>query len=115
MGLLNLNKKTGDTFTAAEVNQIGAAIDQNTNDIAELRSSMMYWFVDYDEGNNTALAVGGNMEVRQNYFDMCGRIEMVMLLGLMPQTVTILKTVQLQNMMVVMDKQWHTDHLCVAK
>ena len=74
MGLLNLNKKTGDTFTAAEVNQIGAAIDQNTNDIAELRSSMMYWFVDYDEGNNTALAVGGNMEVRQNYFDMCGRI-----------------------------------------
>ena len=66
MGLLNLNKKTGDTFTAAEVNQIGAAIDKNTNDIAELRSSMMYWFVDYDEVNNTALAIGGTMEVRQN-------------------------------------------------
>lgn len=74
MGLLNLNKKTGDKFTAAEVNQMGAAIDQNTKDIAELRSSMMYWFVDYDEGNNTALTVGGNMDIRQNYFDMCGRI-----------------------------------------
>lgn len=72
--MLNLNKKTGDTFTAAEVNAIGAAIDQNTNDIEELRSSMMYWYVDYDEGNNTALSVGGNMEVRQNYFDLCGRL-----------------------------------------
>lgn len=71
---LNLNKKTGDTFSATEVNAIGAAIDKNEADIAELRSSMMYWYVDYDEGNNTALAVGGNMEIRQNYFDMCGRI-----------------------------------------
>lgn len=75
MGLLKLNKKTGDTFSAAELNAIGAAIDQNTNDIAELRGNMMYWFVDYDEGNNnTVLAVGGNLEVRQTYFDLCGRI-----------------------------------------
>ena len=71
---LNLNKKTGDTFSATEVNAIGAAIDKNEADIAELRSSMMYWYVDYDEGNNTVLSVGGNMEIRQNYFDMCGRI-----------------------------------------
>lgn len=71
---LNLNKKTGDTFSATEVNAIGAAIDKNEADIAELRSSMMYWYVDYDEGNNTALTVGGNMEIRQNYFDLCGRI-----------------------------------------
>lgn len=75
MGLLKLNKKTGDTFSASELNALGAAIDQNTNDIAELRGNMMYWYVDYDEGNNnTVLAVGGNMEVRQTYFDLCGRI-----------------------------------------
>ena len=37
MGLLKLNKKTGDTFSASELNALGAAIDQNTNDIAELR------------------------------------------------------------------------------
>lgn len=71
---LNLNKKTGDTFSAAEVNAIGAAIDQNESDIAELRSSMMYWYVDYNEGTATALSVGGNLEVRQDYFDQCGRI-----------------------------------------
>lgn len=71
---LNLNKKTGDTFSAAEVNAIGAAIDQNEADIAELRSSMMYWYVDYNEGTATALSVGGNLEVRQDYFDQCGRI-----------------------------------------
>ena len=33
---LNLNKKTGDTFSATEVNAIGAAIDKNEADIAEL-------------------------------------------------------------------------------
>ena len=71
---LNLNKKTGDTFSAAEVNAIGAAIDQNEKDIAELRSSMMYWYVDYNEGTATALSIGGNLEVRQDYFDQCGRI-----------------------------------------
>ena len=71
---LNLNKKTGDTFSATEVNAIGAAIDKNEADIAELRSSMMYWYVDYNEGTSTALAVGGNLEVRQDYFDQCGRI-----------------------------------------
>ena len=72
--MLNINKKTGDTFSAAELNTIGAAIDQNTRDIEEIRGTMMYWYVDYDEGNNTALTIGGNMEIRQNYFDMCGRI-----------------------------------------
>ena len=71
---LNLNKKTGDTFSATEVNAIGAAIDKNEADIAELRSSMMYWYVDYNEGTATALSVGGNLEVRQDYFDQCGRI-----------------------------------------
>lgn len=71
---LNLNKKTGDTFSATEVNAMGAAIDKNEADIAELRSSMMYWYVDYNEGTATALSVGGNLEVRQDYFDQCGRI-----------------------------------------
>ena len=71
---LNFNKKTGDTFSATEVNAMGAAIDKNEADIAELRSSMMYWYVDYNEGTATALSVGGNLEVRQDYFDQCGRI-----------------------------------------
>lgn len=74
MELLNLNKKNGDVFSAADVNMIGAAIDQHTREIEKLHS-MMYWYVDYDEGNNdTVLSVGGNMEMRQAYFDACGRI-----------------------------------------
>lgn len=63
MALLNINKKNGDTFTAAEVNKIASAIDKNTVDVQRLMEgeTMMYG-VEFDTNiSNPACTRIGNL------------------------------------------------------